>query len=522
MKKHLAFLLAVLMLLAALFTMAACQTDGPTPDNNPDTDPDVDGGVTPPNPSPVTTPIDYLPSEKYGTEEEPAQYNILNWTCGNSTETGTTWIPWEEADVAKVDGDILGEAVFNRNASVEARYGIEITSEYGCFGGTPDYTTLITSDTQNGEGRYQLCISRAYHLLTLLRNDFLYDMNLQEKYLHTDEPWWVEDSVASYSLGNHLYAACTEMLLRDKGATATLWYNKELAKDHEEDLPDFYQLVKNHEWTMDQMIEACDLVCADVGGEEGMLDSYEDIYGLVSNSDPMYYFYNAFGHKWAHINEDGYVEYEFNQSEENGSLLAMQDLLEDILYADWYFNENFRTDVPEGKDVFCDGHALFRSGMLKHPVTRLKNMKTEYGILPHPMYNELQADYSSLVWEHHDSFLGIPTGAAATTGAEYSAVILEMLSWESYYSVSPVFYEEILFARAAKDTPDKEMIQEILRTRSYDPGLYYDNKSGLPDGIGALITTKSSDVASVYQQYGDIAIGNMEKINHLIDGEDYE
>ncbi len=529
MKKLISLFLAALMILTALFVLVACKIE-PTTGNTGNTGNSGNGGnigdgTTAPE-TPERESTDYLPTEMYGTKEEPAQYNILNWSCGSENEVRPGgWIPWEEADVIVMDGDRLGEAVFNRNAKVEERYGVEITSEYAFFGGAPDYMTTITADAQNSEGRFQLCISRAYHIVWFLRNEYLCDLNEQEQYLRTDKPWWVKDSVDSYTLGDSLYMACTEMLLRDKGATAAMFFNKDVAENYEE-LPNFYELVDSNGWTKAALLEAADLVASDLGGGEGM-DSYEDLWGMVGAQDPVYYLYNAFGHKWARVNEDGRIDYEFSQ-DDGKTVTTLQDIFGDIMYADWYFNTSLKGAlIPDGANLFRDGHALFASGLLKG-ASAWGTMQQEYGILPQPLLNELQEDYSSLVWMHHDSVLGIPKATSNTSGVEFSAVILEALSWESYYSVSPVFYEEIMYARLAKDTEDVDMVKRILATRSYDPGLYYDgNTSGLhvasnPDGYLQLSATGTTDVVSVFQRAGDTAIDCMNKINNLIDGKPYE
>ena len=145
----------------------------------------------------------------------------------------------------------------------------------------------------------------------------------------------------------------------------------------------------------------------------------------------------------------------------------------------------------------------------------LKYMPDLYGILPHPKIDVDQEEYSSLVWEHHDSILGIPEYAA---DKEMCAVILEALSWESYYTVYPMFYETILLSRAAKDSESKAMLQIILDTRSYDPGLYWDNASGLHgnDGLLRLSKTGSSDIASKWATYSDTIEENVQEVNNWI------
>ena len=98
------------------------------------------------------------------------------------------------------------------------------------------------------------------------------------------------------------------------------------------------------------------------------------------------------------------------------------------------------------------------------------------------------------------------------------AVIIEALSWESYYSVYPIFYETILLNRAAKDEESKEMLKIIFSTRSYDPGLYWDRASGLHgnDGLLRLSATKSSDIASLWAKHEGKITENFDEVNDWI------
>ena len=114
-----------------------------------------------------------------------------------------------------------------------------------------------------------------------------------------------------------------------------------------------------------------------------------------------------------------------------------------------------------------------------------------------------------------DSALGIPANAR---NKEMCAVIIEALSWESYYSVYPVFYETILLNRAARDEQSKEMLKIIFNTRSYDPGLYWDLASGLHgnEGLLRLSATNSSDIASLWAKYSGKLEENFNEVNDWI------
>ncbi len=518
MKKILSFLLALAMVLTLVVTMVACQpAEQPDPDDKPSTNkPSTDKPSTN-NPDPdepgtdERIPVNYLPTTTYGG----APIHILEWSCNDVEEVGVSWIPWEEGDVEVEDGDMLASAVFDRNAWVEETYGVDITKEYSSIDGNPGYITLARNDASVDSNLYQIFTMRTIEIIHMIREDLFADMNVYEQYLRFDKPWWVQDSVASFTLGSHLYAASSEMLLRDKGATAALYFNQTLAENYVDDLPDFFELATKGDWTLETMIEACTAVAVSEDGDE-LINSATDLWGFVGDDDPVYFLYNAAGYKFAHIDEDGFLDYDFAE-DGSDSIQVMQDIFLNVIYADWYMHENLigKKILETDQDLFVDGNALFKSGMVKDTTTELKNMTDMYGILPHPKFSLDQENYSSLVYQHHDSAVGIPSH---TANKEMSAVILEALSWESYYSVYPVFYDTILLNRAAKDQESKEMLKIIFATRSYDPGQYWDSTSGLHGGSGLLrlSETGNANIASIWAIHADKVQESVDRVNNWI------
>ena len=512
MKKVLTLCMALILVLTAAVTMLASCGGGNTPSD--DTNKPVGGGNTD---SSERIPLD-VPEKYYEVDGEKTQYHILEWAAGGQNTPGQSWIPWEEGDVETEDGDMLGSAVFRRNAWVEQEFGVEITKEYASVEIAPTFKTRVTNNASTSANEFQLITLRTLNIIELIQEDLYLDMNLYSDILHTNQPWWVKDAVTSFTLGSHLYVASTELLLRDKGATSTLYFNQYMARDYEDDLPNFFELVDNKEWTIERMIDACEIVAHPNDGDDE-LNSTDDVWGIVGGDDPVYYLYNAFGYKFAHIDEFGYIEYDYGFNPE--TITVMQDIFLNVMYADFYFNNYVMSDLlEEGQNVFVQGNSLFYSSMVKDTTTRMKNMEDLYGILPHPMLDEDQEDYSSLVWVHHDASLGIP---AHVSDPEMCAIILEALSWESYYTVFPVFYETILLNRAAKDEDSKRMLEVVFGARSYDPGQYYDsgsNASGLHgnDGLLRLTTKGTYDIAGMWAGFRGVVEANMQEVNNWIAG----
>ena len=513
MKKYLSLLLAILMVLTALLGLVACNDpEDPKDPSTEDKVPNDDENEKPDDPQgEERIPLEF-PQESYDFNDE--NYHILEWACGGQEAAGESWIPWEEGDVDQLDGGMLSQAVFDRNAWVEENFSVNITKEYvSVDAASGNHITRMRQNRETSSNEFQLVTQRSRNLITMVQENLMFDMNTYEgTILHTDQPWWVQNSIDSYTLGAHLYVASTELLLRDKGATAALYFNQRLVEDYA-DLPNFFELVDSGDWTFANMIAACEIVSGSADGDD-LMNSGTDMWGIIGGDDPVFFLYAATGRQFAHIDEGGYMEYDFGYDE--SSIVVMQEIFEDFMYADWYLNtavDKSILDSYEGK-VFQDGHALFSGGMVKS-VNDLSEMTDLYGILPYPKYDEEQEDYSSLVWIHHDSILGIPADVA---DAEMCAVILEALSWSAYYDVYPVFYDTILLDRAAKDADSKRMLQLIFKTRIYDPGQYWDTTTGLQHAQGLLRLTsrESSDIMSVWKTFEGKVEQCVKDINKMI------
>ncbi len=509
MKKLVSLIMALVMVLS-LLALVACNNDEPSKPNEPGKD----------NPSTPSTGDDdskdddkterialELPDVYYGGSK---QFHILEWTANGVTEVGSSgWLPWAEGGVSDEAGDLMSNAVFARNAYVEEKYGVKITSEYASVGS--EYTQRMTQDAQTYSNEFQLATMRSINVWPLIEAGLYLDMNEYEgEILHTDQPWWVEDAVTSYTLGNSLYVCSTEMLLRDKGATATVYFNTKLAENH--GLNNFYDLVEAGLWTLEDMISACDIVATSLDGDD-LLNSGRDCWGMICGDDPIYYLYAASGRKLAYIDDDGYVVHDFGDKE---SIDIMQTIFDDVMYAEWFHNsycDGALENEPEG-GLFESDLQLFSMGMAKTSYTNLRNMETAYGILPMPKYDATQDDYYSLVWVHHDCVVGIPSAAADT---EMCAIILEALSYEGYYTVTPVLYDTLLLNRMAKSDEAKRSFEIIFSTRTYDPGQYWDKEGNLPGKLLRHTATHTSNISSLWESIRSQTEEQIKLVNEFVD-----
>ena len=500
MKQWLSLVLAMLMVFG-MMAMVSCADEQKQPDEE-QTPGDEQTPEEPEEPEVVRLPLE-LPNTTYNGKE----IHFLSWSCGGQDQAGMSWIPWEEIDVPDYDGDPINKAIYDRNGTVEEKLNVTISSEY--ISVDQGYVSTLRNNHTSGDDAYQVATCRSYEIKTMVLENLMYNMyELSE--LHTDMPWWNQDSVRSFTLGSTLYFAAPEMLLRDKGATAAMYYNATVATNKGVD--GLYETVKNGDWTFEEYVSICEDVAASMDGDD-MMNSANDVWGAHVSDDAVFFLFGGANMKFAHIDDDGYIAYDFGSEE---SILFMQDIFDLVIYTDYCAHDKVVDLSDSTTGIFKSDNALFEFEMVKS-ITRLRDMESDFGVLPVPKYDSYQENYASLVWVHHDCVLGLP---AVVQDADAVAATLEYMSYLSYYDIYPVFYDTVIMGKSTRDEQSKEMLKIVFETRLFDPGQYWDNGEGATGVQGAylrLAQTGNSNIASIWGQYEKAVETSFGKLNDLID-----
>ncbi|MBQ7320231.1 MAG: hypothetical protein IJW97_08680 [Clostridia bacterium] len=444
MKRFTLLLLAMLLVLLAV----AC-ADTPADDDLPPADESENGtGKDPADEEEPRIEPD-LPNEYYNN----APFSVIHWAVNG--DVGGGWTPWEEISVESMTGDHLENEVYQRNAAVEEKYGVTITNSY--FHTDSELPGKIRNAVNTGDTDFQMMVQRSNTLSGMWLENLFYDLGDDDlPYIDLSMPWWNASSVENFTFGDKTQFASSEMLLLDKGATACVYFNTKVATDN--GITDLYEIVRDQEWTWEVLAEYAEDVTRELDGDDEW--SAGDLYGALGAIDVVAYLYGGSGHSIGHIEDDRYFVHEFAEEE---NIQVMSDLYDYMYHVDYRWSE-----TPINK--FKADEGLFMYGMVKTSAS-LRDMETNYGILPIPKYNEEQENYSSLVWQHYDSVIGVPTSCGDSMMV---SVIIEALSAESYYTVYPMFHDTVLMGKSTRDQESKEMLQIVFDTRKYDIGMIYD------------------------------------------------
>jgi len=418
-------------------------------------------------------------------EEDLGGYNFRVLT------KGTTNVHWKSFDIAaeEQNGEPINDAVFLRNSKVGEKYNFTVEDVP-----VKDYAAMATEATNvvlAGDNSYDMF---ALHVNSLINNNYLYNL-YDVPYMDLEQPYYDQNIIESLSLGGKLFAVTGELMIMDNQATLGVTFNKKIAEDYgfaEKYGTDLYGLVNDGRFTLDVFHETAAIAASDLNGD-GQMTDLEDQWGFQTETGNYALMFYGSGSRTVTLNSEGYPELVLGSDRD----IAVVEKIYDIQNSDYAFNvslvsSNYADVWSECADKnFIEGRVLYSIAGLNR-VTLFRTMDIDFGIIPLPKYDEAQDDYFSPVSTGCANFISFP---ATMVEAERNGLIVEALSCESLYTLTPAFYDVTLTGKAVRDEESLEMLDIIFNNRVWDLG-YYFNWGGI-QGIFQNASTFSSQLASL-------------------------
>lgn len=405
-------------------------------------------------------------------------FNALYWY-----NSGWDWRRSKDIYAEEGNGDTIGEAVYKRNMAMTEKYNIsfQLTEE--------SYDTLnnkLHNVVAAGDDVYTIVSQVQGNILGAITGGDLYDITTLP-YINLEKPWWDQNSVRDYSIGNRLYLVASDILISDKDGTAAIAFNKLEARNN--DLPDLYEVARNGGWTMDMMESTYKNVARDLNGDMKMNE--DDFYGFLGGRDVALTFFQGGGARLISKDEND-IPYLSFQSDRNFALA--QRLYDMITKTDIFYDHHaMGTNDAEYQKLFENGHGLY-FWMRMDAVSSMRASETDFGILPIPKYTEDQDGYSDTVSVHTSSLLSVP---ATVSNPDRTGILLEALAAESKYTLQEAYYDVALKTKFTRDDESSEMLDLIFANRVFELGDLI-NPAGIRDLVLTAAANKSSSIASLY------------------------
>ena len=474
MKRTLAILLASLMLLP---TLAACG------------DAEEPADTTPPSQVTSSDEDDDIPDD-----ELPDNLNY--------NKEKITFISANEMDYDDLTGDVVEDAIYERNKAVEERLGVVIN----VIQEETPIDKVITA-VNGGSSDYDVMVELCWRAAPKFTGNYFYNLR-NTQYLDFEKPWWTQSFTDVVTYNDITFGVTGAMVLSLYRRTYVTVFNKNLFTDANQ--PFLYEHVDNGSWTLDKQTSLVPLFHRDNGNAQQDMEG--DIYGFVSND---FIFVDPY---WASCeveiirkNNDGEYEWVFESSKLHDmaeKVLALYYGTDDAAYIE---HDDYQAEQTVLK-VFSGNFAAMGTMVIQQlEDAAMRNMTQEYGVVPIPKYSEDQDTYYS---QMHDGFtIACFPNTVREDRADMLSAVLEAMSSVSYRIVRPVYYETALRTQIAKDPQSAEMMDLIINNIRIDAGFVYSHSMGsFHQGFQQLVDSGNNNAVSRYKRMTTAAQRALEKL----------
>lgn len=419
----------------------------------------------------------------------------------DATSYKELWLPADS-----MNGDIINDAIFQRNTYIEDKYGVKLRFEE-----SDNPSKLVSTAVLAGDDLYDVMYESFKNTGSIALNGQLYNI-ADFGYVNYDNPWWDSNSVEGMAYNGKLYAVVSDISLMAPAGQRGVIFNRDLINEYQ--MEDPYQLVKDGKWTLDKMVEMVTQVSTDLDGNQ-MLDD-ADRYGMLtetgSNSN-VYYLLISSGVKLFESNDT-----EVTQAFMNEKTINIIEKCGTFIN-DSSVTRNYNDLTPDsdgkwlyGRKLFAADHFLFlMNSPRQFEEFNAANMESEYGILPNPKFDETQDRYYHAL-DRYTSCLSIPA-SNAEEDLERISILLEDMAYKSSKTVLPAYYENVIALRRARVPELAEMIAIMKNSIYYDISTLFTIDYSTP--LSAAIET--GNAASIFKTYEKVLAMNIKQLVTKLD-----
>lgn len=392
-----------------------------------------------------------------------------------------------EFDVEEADGDTMNDAIFNRNLKISERYGVEFeTTAVSAVWNEGVFNKAISTSVTAGDNAYELVCGYMCDITPTITQG-LYINWYDIPNVNLEKPWWSALMTKEFTINDRIYMITGDLALTFWEMMNGIGFNKAVAAAH--DLEDMYQVVDEGRWTYDYMESICKEVSKDLNGDS--VWDKADMYGWASNfSTGIDAMKEAFGLSIVVKDDKGLPQF----TVATDKTVAVLESVGSFFKNHYGFMAEPNMDA-DANTMFSEDRALFLA-LRMEIVTDLREMDTDFGLIPYPKWDEAQETYGSTVQDGATVFLVPQT----IDDPEYVGIITEAMAAESYRTVVPAYYDVVLKTKSSRDEESARMIDLIRDTVKIDFG--YIHSTAL-EGAGHLfvnqIRNHTSTIVSAFE-----------------------
>ncbi len=437
------------------------------------------------------------PSNVTEDEKEKVPENIpANLTFNGETVTflvmgeGVNGADWKCRDIyyESESDDPVNDAVYKRNLYLQNKYNVKIEE-------IPSDTPRATAEKaiKAGTDEYDVLMCNTTDTIQLAASLLLKDLN-DVGYIDLSREWWDRTLVKNCSVGGKNYFATGDISICDNDATWILMFNKKMVRDFDLDSP--YELVENGQWTYDKMWEMMQTVQKDDG--DGVVEWDADTFGMTTHNSTQQAFFYGSGLSVTAKDEMDIPVFDHTAAYKSYLSNVLDKSIEIWNDKKYVFScDRSGFSSLETQEIFQSGRALFLAEVMQL-VARLRDSDVEFGVVPFPKYSADQDNYGHFV-HSTSSMLSVPISCK---DSEKVSALIEAMAAKSMYTLTPAYYDISLKYKGLRDEESADMIDIILKSRTFDLGsAFMFNWGGMGSAFSGQLSTGRNNYASTYERY---------------------
>ncbi|MCR5264246.1 MAG: extracellular solute-binding protein [Clostridiales bacterium] len=478
------------------------------------------GGTAAPSPS-AQNGADTQNAVTEGDVAEPAEaYTLPASDLGgkeiNILNMHSYWGMYTTICPDELNGEILNDAVYNRNQKIEAALNCRIVdSRTGTEGGNGqnliDVHDLGKKILQSGDDTYDVMYLSPSEMANQMAEGYFYNLySIPE--LHLDAEYWDTKIIEMSRIGENLYAASGDGHLMSYDSSWMLFFNQDLLTSYGLDMP--YDIVRSGKWTIDELIRYCSAMATLNSEQEFKWNENGDaLFGLASHPNAPDKFVYSAGERYVLTDDDGKPYFAAGGER----FLQVADKLSQLFGTKGVTLNADSDDWNAGKGgyvyVFANRRSAFLTAEIKTAL-RLREMDDTFGIVPLPKLDESQESYYTTMMNNYCMML-IPS---SNKDPNTSAAVMDAIAMASHYDVLPVYYDSVVSQKGLRNEDSIEMLQIMRATRGVDMAVVYNWNADLASSLRNKFTKGDADVASLVEKYRPKIETSMEKLTSLYFG----
>ncbi len=355
-------------------------------------------------------------------------------------------------DAESLTGEVVNDAVYDKNRTVEDYLGIKLKVQIvtGGWNQRNDFNGVIKNAVTAGDDTIDL-ISSAVVITLPIATDGVFIEGKKLGYLDLDHAWWIPEQYERFSIADKLYGFFGDASLSVYKDLNVIFFNKKIWNDNKMGNP--YDWVRSNKWTFDKFIEVGSAMALDLNGD-GAYDYDNDQISFIGEHVPNGTMQQSLDLHVVEIQKDRTIKFlgltdKFAECYEkygnfmNQAGIGTLSSIDDLSY--------------KSQKYFANGNVATMANFL-YSTEHLRDMEDDYGILPMPKYDESQEKYLTRLGTS-TTMLYVPKTQSNT---DLVSKAMEAFCYYTRELVVPKYYESALKEKYARDEDVAEML-DIIR-----------------------------------------------------------